>query len=667
MKNEIKLKNIKMKLYFLLILINIILLFVTYKVMPIIQNYPPNSENIVFQKSVEALSHVEQYSLIFIIGTGLELLALNISLKNISKFIKKYNSKERIDYEEIKRVRKDCINAPYKFYLIQILIVLILGITLTLLLISDGLAILKFFLMLFAITSLIEILQFIIIQRELKKVLILTYHYNDNYEKNNGFRISFSSNLILQIIPFIAVSIIIISLVSYAKATEEYASSNENYYKVYMENIQYKNLDINEIKEQLNNVPLYKEGDYFFITSTNYDNTYISKKGEEITDFFKKYIDFYFSGDSGIVYEFYGNEEQAYTMKVIDKYNNKWYVGFEYSTTNQKLMTYYISIILTTIIAYTLFIYILAKNISNNIVNVSNSLEYILEKETGKEKGKRKLPILSNDEIGDLSYYYNKIKELTEKNEQELKDNEYVMQRQAQFAILGEFAGGIAHDLNSPLSAIQSNISTLNKYFTHNRVQAEAEDMEEMISILKNIDSSIDRMSNTIAGVRNQIRATGDKDKEEFSLKELIDGIEILFGSILRKNNCQIINKVNPEYSIYGEKNKLDRVVGNVIKNSIDAYQEIGKSGTIEVDVLNKNNKYIISIKDEAGGISSEIKDVLFKKMKTTKQENGTGFGLYYSNTVIESSFGGKMSFETKAGIGTTFFIELPIIKEEKK
>ena len=311
---------------------------------------------------------------------------------------------------------------------------------------------------------------------------------------------------------------------------------------------------------------------------------------------------------------------------------------------------------------YTIFIYILAKNISNNIVNVSNSLEEILK---GKNKNKEKIAIVSNDEIGDLSYYYNKIAELTEEHEKELKDNEYIMQRQAQFAILGEFAGGIAHDLNSPLSAIQSNVTTLKKYFNYNRVQADQEDKDEIINILNNMDSSIERMGNTIAGVRNQIRATGDKDKEEFSLKELIDGIEILFGSILRKNNCQILNKVNEDYKILGEKNKLDRVVGNVIKNSIDAYQEIGKNGIIEVNAIKESDKYIITVKDEAGGVSDEVKDILLKEMKTTKKENGTGFGLYYSNTIIESSFKGKMYFETTDGVGTIFYIELPINKEE--
>lgn len=660
--NTKEVKKMKLRLYILIILVNLILIFVTYKIMPIIQNYPPNSENIEFQKSVEKLSHVEQYIMIFVVGTAIHIFTLNKSLKNIYRFLNKYHNKEKISYDEIKETRKDCITVPYKFYLLQIIIVIVLGMSLTFLLISDGLAILKFFLMLLAITTLIEIIQFTFIQRELKNVMIKTYRSESKYEKNLGLRLNFSTNLILQIIPFIGVSIIIISLIGYAKATEEFAKTNASYYEAYLENRNFNNVNLNEIKENLKSIPLKSKDDYYFIYIPDIAYEYTSRPEAKISDFFKKYLDFYFEGSSDIIYEFYGTEQQAYTLKLIDNTGMNWYIGFEYNTTDHTLMAYYITIIIGTLMIYTIFIYILAKNISNNIVNVSNSLEEILK---GKNKNKEKIAIVSNDEIGDLSYYYNKIAELTEEHEKELKDNEYIMQRQAQFAILGEFAGGIAHDLNSPLSAIQSNVTTLKKYFNYNRVQANQEDKDEIINILNNMDNSIERMGNTIAGVRNQIRATGDKDKEEFSLKELIDGIEILFGSILRKNNCQILNKVNENYKILGEKNKLDRVVGNVIKNSIDAYQEIGKNGVIEVNAIKERDKYIITIKDDAGGVSDEVKETLLKEMKTTKKENGTGFGLYYSNTIIESSFKGKMYFETTDGVGTIFYIELPISKEE--
>lgn len=113
--NTIEVKKMKRRLYLLIILVNLILIFVTYKVMPIIQNYPPNSENITFQKSVEQFSHIEQYLMIFIIGTAIHIYTLNRSLRNVYKFLNKYYKKEKISYDEIKKTRKDCITVPYKF------------------------------------------------------------------------------------------------------------------------------------------------------------------------------------------------------------------------------------------------------------------------------------------------------------------------------------------------------------------------------------------------------------------------------------------------------------------------------------------------------------------------------------------------------------------------
>ena len=54
-----------------------------------------------------------------------------------------------------------------------------------------------------------------------------------------------------------------------------------------------------------------------------------------------------------------------------------------------------------------------------------------------------------------------------------IENNQYVMERQAQFSALGEFAAGLAHDLNSPLSAVKMDIGTLKMYINSNKVSAD--------------------------------------------------------------------------------------------------------------------------------------------------------------------------------------------------
>lgn len=657
-------KKFKRKIYSFLIIVNLILLVCTYLVMPTIQNYPPNSEVIEFQKSVEALSHLEQYGLIFLIGTLLHIFALSKMMKNVFGFLNKFYKKEKIDENELKKVRKDCLNIPYKFYVVQMIIVLMLGIGLTLLLISDGLAILKFFLMLFSVISLIDIIQFMFIQKQLKSVILLTYKIDSQNTKVDGYRVKFSTSLMIQIIPFLAVSIIIISLVGYAKATTEKGTANANYYKAYLDSMDI-NIDTTNLIEKLNSIPLNNEKeDYYFIIGPNMKTMYISKPNKEVTDFAKKYIDYFFKGTSCIVYEFYGTEQQAYTIKLTDKNGEDWYIGFEYYTRDNSLMTYYIVIMIGILILYGIILYFWAKNISNNIIDVSDSLKKIAkQKRSDKENI---VPIVSNDEIGDLAYSYNKIEELTNKHLKEIEDNQYVMERQAQFSILGEFAGGLAHDLNSPLSAVKMDIGTLKLYVNSDKITADDKVKNTLNEMFENINESLNSMGETITGVRNQIRATGDTEKEEFLLKDVLEGIKIVFRSLFMKHNCQLEVDIPNDLKIYGEKNKLDRVLGNIIKNSLDAYESINKKGNIKIKAIQAKKKVEIQISDEAGGIPEQVKNTIFKEMKTTKKDSGTGFGLYYSNTIIEGSFKGKMSYETKDGIGTTFIIEIPN-REEKK
>ena len=119
------------------------------------------------------------------------------------------------------------------------------------------------------------------------------------------------------------------------------------------------------------------------------------------------------------------------------------------------------------------------------------------------------------------------------------------------------------------------------------------------------------------------------------------------------KNNCQLETDILEGLTIFGEKNKLDRVIGNLIKNSIDAYVSIHKKGVVKVSAYLKDDKIIIAVADEAGGIDESVRENIFNEIKTTKAERGTGFGLYYSNTIIESSFKGKMYFDTTKDVVT--------------
>lgn len=636
----------------------IIIGIIFFPILPRLLNYPPDSINNEFQRNIDlGILYTEQYILIIFLCFLIGLIAIKLSTKildiNEDKDFSKYNK------DNTKIIGK-IFNLPYKIYLIHLLIPSIAIISLYA--ISEGsinIGTLKIALLIVTIETLIALVVFIYCKNLISKIL---ERNNINEKYINKFS-SLKTKIFIIILPMILVALVFTSLLGYSRIVEEKSQymylSNE---MILEENFTKKDYTLNEVETILENIKLLQDDDTQFIIYEDGDYTTLNKK--KLSDFFIKYTLQKSENQRNRTYETYGIDIQG-AVKQINIDGSKAYIGIAFNIVTDSTLIYFLVGIVILFLINCIVLYYIAKSLADDTRKVSEALNNIVKNKNKKQK--KHLPITSNDEIAQLVIAFNKIQDITDNYIEEIENNQYVMQRQAQFSILGEFAGGIAHDLNSPLSAMQLDIGMLKDDILPSKIQAEPEIKEILQDVLNNIDKSIEKMSKTIAGVRNQIRSTADTEKERFSFVELIEGIEILFGSLLRKNNCQLIYDKSKDYYLYGEKNKLDRVIGNVIKNSIDAYIEKEKKGKIEVSISKNDKEYIIKIADEAGGIPNEIKDTLFKEMRTTKGENGTGFGLYYSNTIIESSFKGTITFETKENVGTTFYINLPLKYNNKE
>ena len=173
---------------------------------------------------------------------------------------------------------------------------------------------------------------------------------------------------------------------------------------------------------------------------------------------------------------------------------------------------------------------------------------------------------------------------------------------------------------------------------------------------------SASKITEIVESVRNQIRNTGESQKSNFLLNKVVENVKILVNNELEKNRCKLFVDIEKEISLYGDFGKLSQVVMNIVMNAIQAYN--GEHGEIRVKVYEDNSNVIISILDNAGGIPKKIAEGLFKEILTTKGTKGTGFGLYFAKSMIRAEFDGDITFETEEGVGTTFYIIIPM-KEE--
>lgn len=228
------------------------------------------------------------------------------------------------------------------------------------------------------------------------------------------------------------------------------------------------------------------------------------------------------------------------------------------------------------------------------------------------------------------------------------KDME-VMLKNESLVMLGELAGGVAHDINTPISAIKSGLLMFKDI-------AKSDD-EKML--VERMDSCADKIVTLTNSLRNQIRNIGSNEVSNVSITSVIKDVSVIIHNELTKHKVTLNLDIKKDLTVKGNSAKLSQVITNIVVNAIQAYEE--KGGVVNVAVDKVGNNAIIAIEDFAGGIPEYIRNNIGKNILTTKGVSGTGFGLYLAYSVITGAFGGEITFDTEEGRGTIFYIRIPM------
>ena len=256
---------------------------------------------------------------------------------------------------------------------------------------------------------------------------------------------------------------------------------------------------------------------------------------------------------------------------------------------------------------------------------------------------------------------------------QTIRDNQDMLVEKERLASLGQMIGGIAHNLKTPIMSIAGaaeGLSDLIKEYDASVGDPEvtvqdhheiAKDMQEWIEKTK---THLSYMSDVITAIKGQAVAFSEQTASGFTIKELINYIDILMKHELKNGLTNLKTQADIDTStvVKGNINSLVQVINNIISNAIQAYQEKGKSNQdINFTIYKDRNNIVFKIEDFAGGLPQKVQNKLFKEMITTKGKNGTGLGLFMSYSNIKAHFSGSMDYETEKGKGTTFYISIPV------
>jgi signal transduction histidine kinase len=253
-------------------------------------------------------------------------------------------------------------------------------------------------------------------------------------------------------------------------------------------------------------------------------------------------------------------------------------------------------------------------------------------------------------------------------------------------ASLGQLAAGVAHEINTPIGFVTSNLSSLRTYTEAYRQLStqvfeflasespesqylskqalltfvQSEDItfinEDTKDLLEESIEGLDRVKNIVKDLKQFSRADSD-DKQWFDLNEcLLTTLNMVSNQL--KHHCTIEKHLSPLPKILINVAKISQVLTNLL---INAGQSINESVNITITTEQQGSNVVVSIADNGSGIDPALLGKLFDPFFTTKEEGvGTGLGLSISYGIVQSHHG-NITVTSELNKGSCFKVILPI------
>ena len=212
----------------------------------------------------------------------------------------------------------------------------------------------------------------------------------------------------------------------------------------------------------------------------------------------------------------------------------------------------------------------------------------------------------------------------------------------------------VAHDIRSPLSALNMVLETVNSLPENKRL------------LIRNATQRINDIANTLIRSQSQKGSVVDSELEDTMLGPLIDTLMTEKRMQFRgRMEVEIIGDLSKSYGLFARISivELSRVISNLVNNSVEAISEAGR---VTVGIRDFQDQIGILIVDTGKGIPPEVLNRLGESRlsfgKDVKSGSGSGFGLFHARGTMQK-LGGALSIESRLGRGTIVTLTLPKMK----
>jgi two-component system NtrC family sensor kinase len=305
--------------------------------------------------------------------------------------------------------------------------------------------------------------------------------------------------------------------------------------------------------------------------------------------------------------------------------------------------------LLSLLLEVLILFFVLKKQISEPLIELIQA-----SNEIAKGKWHTPTDLHRKDELGELANSFNHmavaiqerdhklevhaqdLENLVAERTRELDEQKLINMQASKMLALGEMAGGIAHEINTPLATIKLLTSQL-----INEIKNDIPDLDNLAIQVQKIENTADRVAKIVRGLRTFARDGSSDPLDQCSAEYIMNEAFMLCSEQLRINNVALkLFLPEKDISLNCRGIQIAQVLLNLISNARDAIED-QKEKWIEVSVTENEEWVEFRVTDSGKGISKENQEKIFQPFFTTKGIGvGTGMGLSISLGIIKAHKG---------------------------
>jgi len=226
-----------------------------------------------------------------------------------------------------------------------------------------------------------------------------------------------------------------------------------------------------------------------------------------------------------------------------------------------------------------------------------------------------------------------------------------------------EFFSNLSHELRTPLNIIICTLQLLDTYIMNGELKDKERKFQKYSGIMKQNCYRQLRLVNNIIDITKLDAGFFDLNLQNCNIVNIVESVTMSVAEYIKTKSIKLVFDTDIEDCIMScDPEKIERVLLNLLSNSIKFTRP---GGSMKVNMYDKGENIIISLKDTGIGIPKDKLNIIFDRFRQvdrslTRNQEGSGIGLSIVKSLVELH-GGTISVVSEYGRGTEFIIVLPV------